>query len=123
MKKQQDNKTTYVVGFLRGAVYDKPSEDSETGAADHVKRGEVRADVNVNKSAIFQATNRGRILGTSKDDKKAVDAAIEAFKAEIKEEDKQLKQYADEQLANSANLAGMVKNLQAELAELRKRVA
>lgn len=118
MKTKQDNKTTYTVGFVHGAVFDKP--DAETGEENLAKRGDVREGVDVNRAAVFQATNRGRILGSTKDDKKVVAEAVESFKAEVKAEDAALKKHADEQLANSANLAAQVKNLQAELAEMRR---
>ena len=114
MKKQQDNKTTYTVGFVHGAVFD---------AGDEVVRGEIREGVDVNKAAIFQATNRARILGTSKEDKKEVAGKVADFKAEVAEQDKELKAYAEEQLTKAGNLAAQVKSLQAELATLRKQVA
>lgn len=114
MKKNEQNRTTYTVGFVHGAVYE---------AGDEVKRGEVRDGVDVNKAAIFQATNRGVILGTSKDKKEDIAGAVKDFEAQVAKENKELQQHADAQVAAGANLAAMVKGLQAELATLRKQIA
>ncbi|MGI9202668.1 MAG: hypothetical protein ACR2Q3_01590 [Woeseiaceae bacterium] len=112
MKKEQ-SRITYTVGFVHGAVFD---------AGDDVARGEVRDGVDVNKAAVFQATNRAEILGNSKDDKKALAASVEDFKARVTGEDKELKKQLDEKLASGANLAAQVKALQSEIASMRKAV-
>lgn len=113
MKKTQDNRTTYTIGLVRGAVLDGGEEG---------KRGDVIAEVNVNTAAILQAVNRARVLGTSAEKKADVEDRVKTFKAEVAAEDKAIKAHADEQIAAGANLAAQVKALQAELANLRKAI-
>lgn len=118
MKTTQDKKT-YTVGFVRGVVLGVNAE----GVTEHAARGDVVKKLDVNKAAIFQATNRGKILGDSSQKTADIAERVKEFEAEVAAEDKELKAFADAQIEAGANMAAQVKNLQAELAELRKRVA
>lgn len=110
----KQKKTTYTVGFIRGACM---------GTDDNASRGEVRDGVDINLSARLAAVNRAVILGNSSEKKDDVGARVKDFKAQVAEEDKAMKAHADEQIAAGANLAAQVKALQAELAQMRKAIA
>lgn len=110
----KNNPTSYTVGLVAGAVID---------GDDQAKRGDVRDGIGVNLAMILQTTNRGKVLGSSKEKKDLIAERVKEFESEIKAEDAELKKHVDEQLAAGANLAAQVKALQSELAQMRKAIA